>query len=93
MYGEANTTVFLESSIFHDNYAKIEGGVLSLESGSRVTLRSCNFSNNRLANSGTAKGTVIYGANNVSIVAQNSHFENHGYPTPDGNSSYDTGLW
>ena len=43
VYGEANTTVFSESSIFHDNYAKMEEVMLSLESGSRSDIAELLF--------------------------------------------------
>ena len=89
VYGEENVTVFLESSIFHDNYAREKGGVLNLESGSRLTITNCEFYNNQLANTYKSKGTVIYGGDNVSIKVHNSHFENHGYQTPDG---FEAGL-
>ena len=69
--GEANTSVVLESSIFHDNFAFVKGGVLRLK-GARLTIRACKFYNNQLFNLflHEEKGHIWY--NNVHIVVKDS---------------------
>lgn len=67
-----NINVVLENITFKNCYYLDSGGVIHLGSGTKLTIKNCNFTNNKVYN---ANAAAIYGQECNTINIYNSNFE------------------
>jgi len=81
IYGKENSTIRLDQSLFHHNYAAKNGAVVYLEKKSTLVMDDCECFENRLLDGGysssPARGTVIYSEDYAHLLITNSSFEKH----------------